>query len=501
MKKIPCIFLVLTFLLAATMGYSTPVKAASSKAGTYHGTAVGYHGKVNVTVRIDDKGTIRSVDVDNDHHETKGVGTVATEKVSKAIVKKQALDVDGVTGATLTGDAVCAATADALQKAGIDPAFLGFVPVVKKPVEKITFNPAAMPKKAPVTGSIIVTDARNRKVRVNLPVSTYAISTMDVIDYVIPLLGRTAFDKLVASGQDGGGGIQRYARLYTPIVGNYLAHFGQISEHNAPFDLEMILARNPDVLIVNSAMSAHRNAKIIEAQLSQVGIPIVMIDVPGNSITTAAQNTLKLLGKIFQKEERAAEVITFMDKQYAMIASKKLGQRTDKPAVYYEKSGYSEVFGHTQSSKRTGWGTLIAVAGGDNIADPFLLSTFGGKGGSGALDPEIVLQADPDFIMLSGSGAGWMNNFPDDPAKKPSFDIVNRTGWKSLNAVKKRNIYELAHSMNRSIYSFYACLKMASIFYPNEFAGVNPETVLDEFFKKFMLLDSSITGWVYRYDD
>ncbi len=501
MKKIPCIFFVLTFLLAATMGYSNPVKAGSSKAGTYHGTAVGYHGKVNVSVKIDDQGTIQSVDVDDDHHETKGVGTVAAEKVSKAIVKEQSLDVDAVTGATLTGDAVLAATAVALEKAEVDPASLGFVPVVKKPVEQISFNPAAMPQKAPVTGSIILTDAKSRKVKVDLPVSTYAISTMDVIDYVIPLLGRAAFDKLVASGQDGGGGIQRYGRLYTPIVGNYLEHFGQISEHNAPFDLEMILTLNPDVLIVNSAMSAHRNAKIIEAQLSQVGIPIVMIDVPGNSMTTAAQNTLKLLGKIFQKEKRAAEVVDFLDKQYALLASKKLDQRTDKPTIYYEKSGYSEVFGHTQSSQRTGWGALIAVAGGNNIADPFLLSTSGGKGGSGTLDPEIVLQADPDFIMLSGSGAGWMNNFPDDPAKKPVFDIVNRTGWTNLKAFKKRNIYELAHSMNRSIYSFYACLKMASIFYPDEFAGVHPDAVLDEFFKKFMLVESSITGWIYRYGD
>ncbi len=163
---------------------------------------------------------------------------------------------DGVTGATLTGQAIRRAVADALQTAGVDPASLGYAPVVKKEAEKVAFNPAAMPKKAPITGSMTVKDAKGRKVKIALPISSFAVSTMDVIDYIIPLLGKDAFSMLVGSGETGGRSIQKYSRLYTPIVGKYMEHFGQISEHNAPFDLEMILSQNPDVLIVNSAMAS-----------------------------------------------------------------------------------------------------------------------------------------------------------------------------------------------------------------------------------------------------
>ena len=152
----------------------------------------------------------------------------------------------------------------------------------------------------------------------------------------------------------------------------------------------------------------------IESQLASVGIPIVLIDVPGKSFTSSVQNTEKLLGQIFQKEERANELIAFIDEQYEIIESKNLKGRSDKPTVYYEKSGYSEIFGSTSTSA-SGWGAVIDVAGGDNIADPLLLESSAGKGGNNTIDPEYILQADPDFIILSGSGAGWMDNFPAQP--------------------------------------------------------------------------------------
>jgi iron complex transport system substrate-binding protein len=381
MKKITALLLSAIFVLtmfascATSNGVSgetasaAPQESGKNYAGTYTGTAVGYHGDVGVTVTLDEAGKIISVAVNEGHGETKGIGTIAIEKIPSAIAAAQSLKVDAVSGATLTGDGILAAVAAALKNAGLDPADYGYTESVVPAEATYTLNPEAMPKKAPVTGSITITDVKGREVTIDLPVSTYAISTMDVVDYMIPLLGEDAFNKLVASGQDGGGGIQTYAKLYTPVVGNYMEHVGQISEHNAPFDLEMILAMDPDVLIVNSAMSAHNYALEVESQLTAAGIPIVLVDVPGKSFTTSAQSTLKLLGQVFQKEDRAAEVASFLDEQFTLIASKNLSTRTDKPTVYYEKSGYSEVFGSTSTSK-SGWGAVIAAAGGENIADP-----------------------------------------------------------------------------------------------------------------------------------
>src|SRR3712207_9285125 len=93
---------------------------------------------------------------------------------------------------------------------------------------------------------------------------------------------------------------------------------------------------------------------------------------PGKQLEKSIPQTMKILGQVFQEEGKAKEVSDFIEKQYSLIASKKLQERTKKPTVYYEKSGYSEVVGSTATSK-TGWGMVIKIAGGENIADKLLI--------------------------------------------------------------------------------------------------------------------------------
>ncbi|KDE71248.1 FMN-binding protein [Fusobacterium necrophorum DAB] len=464
----------------------------------YEGTAKGYHGNISVKVNLGKDNKIQAIHIGKTQ-ETKGIGDVAEKKIPEWIIKQQSLNIDTISGATITSNAIIEAVADALQKSGLDLKEYHYSIKEKELQEMmIPIKAEAMPKKKAVTKKIMITDAKGRKVELGLPISSYAISTMDVIDYIIPLKGKEAFSMLVGSGQDGGRGLHKYAKLYTPIVGNYMTHTGQISDHNAPFDLEMILSMQPDVLIVNSAMAAHKYALEIEEILKNAGIQIVLIDVPGKQLEKSIPQTMKILGQIFQEERKAKEVSDFIEKQYSLIASKKVQEKTKKPTVYYEKSGYSEIIGSTSTSK-TGWGMLIKLAGGENIADKLLINTPAGKGSGNKLDPEYILESNPDFIIISGVNDGWLSKV--SPKKQFKFDIVHRNGWKNLNAVKKKRIYEFAHSTNRSIYAFYPSLKIAKILYPEDFKDVQPEKILDEFFKKFMLLDSSISTWFYELKD
>ena len=89
---------------------------------------------------------------------------------------------------------------------------------------------------------------------------------------------------------------------------------------------------------------------------------------------------------------------------------------------------------------------------------------------------------------------------PTPPHKEPSYDIVNRTGWNELKAIKDGNLYNLSQAMNRSIYSFFAVIKLASWFYPEEFENINTDDIIDEFFDRFMLTDSSICVWGHKWD-
>lgn len=471
---------------------------SSSFAGTYEALVEGYGGDLPVSIELDQEGKILAVNV-GENVETESIAKPAIEKIPQAIVDTQSLDVDAISGATVTCDAIVHGVAQALESAGIDPTTLNYIAKVEEvSLLDYTIDKSTLPEKKEITGSTTIKDAKGRQVEIDLPISSYAISTMDVIDYIVPLKGEDAFHMLVGSGQDGGHGFNKYAELYVPVVGNYLKHTGQISDHNAPFDLEMILSMQPDVIIVNSAMGAHKYALEVEDQLSEAGIKIVLVDVPGKTLENSVQNTVGILGKIFQEEERAAEVIAFIDEQYNLLASKNLNERKDKPSVYYEKSGYSEVFGSTSTSKG-GWGLVVNVAGGHNIADPLLLESAASKGGGNTVDPEYVLDQDPDFIMLSGINDGWLDCLNE--TKDVKFDIVNRNGWKNLKAIQNENLYEFAHSTSRSIYAFYPSLKMAKIFYPEEFADLDPEAKLDEFFDKFMLLDKDISTWFNSLSD
>lgn len=89
--------------------------------GTYTETANGRNGDVTVAVTVStDK--IESVKIVK-HSETPGIGTLAVDKLPSAIVAAQTAGVDGVTGATVTSDAVKKAVAAALKKAGAGKTF------------------------------------------------------------------------------------------------------------------------------------------------------------------------------------------------------------------------------------------------------------------------------------------------------------------------------------------------------------------------------------------
>ncbi len=94
----------------------------SSQADTFTGTGAGRNGDVNVEV-VADASHIYSIEVTS-HEETEGIGSVAVEKLPAAIIAAQSLDVDDVSGATITSAAIKEAVGAALAAGGIDPAKL-----------------------------------------------------------------------------------------------------------------------------------------------------------------------------------------------------------------------------------------------------------------------------------------------------------------------------------------------------------------------------------------
>lgn len=122
MKKIRFIVLILAFIVMligcekkeAVTNYDI-LEVGKWNDGTYKETAKGKKGIFDVTVEIVD-GMINSIIV-GDNNETPNRGGVAIKELPDEIIKSQSIEVDGVSGATVTSDGIKDAVARCLEKA------------------------------------------------------------------------------------------------------------------------------------------------------------------------------------------------------------------------------------------------------------------------------------------------------------------------------------------------------------------------------------------------
>ena len=124
----------LSLLLAAMMLLALAVPAYA-EAQTATGTGAGIDGDVVVEVTADEN-TIYAVNI-LVQNETPGIGSVAVEKLPGAMVEANSIEVDGITGATVTSSAIKTAVTEALTAMGFDPAAYQGAPAESaEPAEK-----------------------------------------------------------------------------------------------------------------------------------------------------------------------------------------------------------------------------------------------------------------------------------------------------------------------------------------------------------------------------
>lgn len=109
--------------LALMFLFALCVQASALTPGIYEATALGFRENVTVHVKVDES-SILAVDVVKCGEYPQTLVQPALDQVPAAIVEHQSVNVDGVTGATLTSWAIKTATKDALEQAGGAEAFL-----------------------------------------------------------------------------------------------------------------------------------------------------------------------------------------------------------------------------------------------------------------------------------------------------------------------------------------------------------------------------------------
>ncbi len=115
-------------------------------------------------------------------------------------------------------------------------------------------------------------------------------------------------------------------------------------------EAEKILACEPDIVI-----SEYEDVEKEDALQKQLGVPVITLRSGAKAVfDDAFKDTLKLLGTVFGREERAAEIVAFIDKEAAEISA-----RTAKVADADRKSVYICGLGN--------WGTTNHLMTAENF--------------------------------------------------------------------------------------------------------------------------------------
>ncbi len=238
---------------------------------------------------------------------------------------------------------------------------------------------------------------------------------------------------------------------------------------------EIIASLNPDLFLAPFRLPK------IETWLEKYGIPVLHVDFHTKKNIC---NSIRQMGAVLGRQERAKELIDFYTEQTRKVASVvSTIPDEERPTVYIEVginpygtfgSGY--MFGNT-----------VSAAGGKSIADGF------GIVKTGTISPEHLLKANPDIIIITS--ANWaekghcgppMGYYATGLDRDLATAKLNRPGWSELRAVKNRQVFFIHHGLSRHIYDFVALQYFAKWFFPEKFKTLDPEDTWKTFHKRFL---------------
>lgn len=250
--------------------------------------------------------------------------------------------------------------------------------------------------------SLIVTDMTGRTVR--LPQSAERIVALDAADCEI-LYAIGAGDLLVGRGTY----CDYPAQISSlPDVGS-----GNLT------NIEQIIALRPQVLVMTKMSQTEAQV----AQLESAGIRVVVTDAQDiDGVYTA----IRLLGKVTGKTAGANALVSEMKADFAALKGK--AANLDHKKIYFEVSPLQ-------------WGLWTAGSGSfmDEIASLLgLENCFSDVSAWAEVSEEQVIARNPDYIltitMYSGTGPS------------PEEEILSRTGWEDITAVKYEAILNLPNN-------------------------------------------------------
>lgn len=335
---------------------------------------------------------------------------------------------------------------------------------------------------------ITVTDVANRKVTINAPVKRIVLGEGRQLYLIASLEPKDPLSRIVAWRNDliqaDPGTYAQYLEVF-PDLAKVPTFSGQ---EGSLIDIESAIIRKPDVVLLNiEAMRANEDADYVD-KLASLGIPVLYVDFRHHPLENT-ERTIRLLGEIMDRKERAEEIIAFRRQAVARVTDVLDKAKPDRPRVFIERiGGYSDDCCLTFGAEN--FGRYVEVAGGHNIGSDILPTTFG------QINPEQVIVSDPQHVVVTSSdwqayspSGHWIPLGPGaDPEilRKKLEWYLTRAAYSGTQAQKTRSFHGIWHQFYNSPYEFVAIQQLAKWFHPDLFADLDPDATFAEYHRRFL---------------
>ncbi|MDX0403718.1 ABC transporter substrate-binding protein [Sinorhizobium medicae] len=338
--------------------------------------------------------------------------------------------------------------------------------------------------------TIKVTDVAGREVEVDVPVKHVILGEGRQIYFIGALDKDEPFKRVVGWRDD-------LAKADPESHAAYLAKYPDIAKlptfggmKEGTFDIEQAVVLKPDVMLMNiDAKTATEEAGYIE-KLEKVGIPLVYVDFREKPMENT-EPSMRIIGKLFGKEEKAEEFIQFRADSIAKVTDTLAKADPKKPLVFVERAGgYSEDC--CMSFGNENFGRMVEFAGGVNMAKDIIPGTFG------TVNPEQVIASNPDQIIITGGnwegyvpGGAWVGvgyGADEKEAQLKLEALTKRPAFTGVKAVKDSNVHAIWHQFYNNPYQFVAIQQMAKWLHPDLFKDLDPEATFKELHERFLPL-------------
>ncbi len=235
---------------------------------------------------------------------------------------------------------------------------------------------------------------------------------------------------------------------------------------------EQIMKVNPDIIFWAGYATSKGSSKKMQ---EKTGIPTLTIKSGELGVENdVIYNSLKIIGKVLKKENRAKELIAYMENNI-----KELKQRTktisekEKPSVYI--GGLSFNGSRGLGSTRANFAPFQMVNAKNIIEKLNFDKTYTRTIN---IDIDQLIKWNPDYIFIDSDG--WLL------AKKEIEK--NKTVYSTLKAFKNNNVYIIPRYINNSTsydYAFIDAWYVGKILYPEKFKDINIEKKATEILEKF----------------